>query len=349
MTLLPSQHYLQQCHALVMQRDEQQWQLVQQFDQLYLALLKKSVIIKKPVKGTYLWGGVGIGKTFLMDCFFETLPLSKKKRIHFHHFMADIHQALNRFLGHKNPLKLVAKEVAKEVRVLCLDEFFVKDIADAMVLAGLLDALFREGICLIITSNTPPHLLYKNGLQRQNFIPAICLLEQHTQVIHLASSEDYRTLHLKQNGLYYSPLGLDAETAIRKTFLLYAGDVFSTEPLTLLGREIAVLGRNEEVVWFDFRAICGVPRSQNDYLALVEHYTIIFISNIPVITDRNDATNFINFIDILYDAHVLLVMSAEKSPLELYPSGELLAEFERTQSRLIEMQSEFYIKGKKHA
>jgi cell division protein ZapE len=345
MILLPSQYYLQKQYQLGMQPDQQQWSVLQEFDQLYLSLVNKSIfnIFKKPSVGIYLWGSVGRGKTFLMDCFFMPLPFTKKRRIHFNHFMTEVHHSLNRFLGRKNPQRFVAKEIAKQIRVLCLDEFLVHDIADAMVLSGLLEALFAEGVCVVVTSNTPPDLLYKNGLQRQNFMPAIRLLNDNMKIIELCSACDYRMLQLSQHGIYHSPLNATSEAGMAKIFALYAGCHSSKAPLCILDREISVLGRDEEIVWFDFSVICGVPRSQSDYLILVQHFHTILISNIPVITDRNDITNFIHLIDILYDAKVLLIASAEAEPPALYPSGELLASYERTQSRLIEMQSAAYV------
>lgn len=347
--MLPSEYYYQQCHSLNKCYDEQQSIIMLRFDKLFLTLTRPAWFAwaQAPVFGLYLWGSVGAGKTFLMDCFFNVLPIHKKRRYHFHAFMEQVHQLLNQHLGRKNPLNYIAREIAKTTRVLCLDEFFVKHIADAMVLSGLLKALFDQKICLVVTSNSSPDLLYQHGLQRQNFLSAIALLKQKLTIVALNTTQDYRTLYLKKNGYYYWPLDVASEQAMKAVFGLYAHDGVTTEPLCLLGRSIPVLARSAEAVWFDFTVICGIPRAQQDYLALVRLYHVILISYVPVITDRNDATNFIHLVDILYDAGVVLILSAEKPCLELYSEGELVLEFKRTASRLLEMQSDDYSRFEK--
>ncbi|MBP9727531.1 MAG: AFG1 family ATPase [Gammaproteobacteria bacterium] len=301
--------------------------------------------IKNPASlGIYLWGSVGIGKTFLMDCFFESLTTTKKHRVHFHHFMQEVHAQLQQYAGHSDPLSLVAKAISKKTEILCLDEFFVSDIVDAMVLAGLLKALFKEGIYFVTTSNIPPDQLYKDGLQRQSFLPAIAMLEQNLEVIHLMSDTDYRLHYLKNAGVYYFPLDHNAEQHMEKTFQLYAHASFSTEPITIMSREIVIIKSCANAVWFDFKILCGGMRCKQDYLALAEQFSLIFLSNVPVLDTRplDEVTRFIQLVDIFYDAKIKLVISAEAPAHLLYTQGKLIFDFQRITSRLIEMQSAEY-------
>lgn len=352
--MLPSKLYQEKLNSGEIKPDSKQQIIINLLDELADNLakqeqgvfnkLKKIFHEKKLIQGLYLWGSVGIGKTFMMDIFFESLNIKKKKRIHFHKFMDNVHKDLNQYLGKKNPLSYVAKHIAENTRVLCFDEFFVKDITDAMVFVGLLKELFDLGVCLIATSNCQPNDLYKNGLQRQNFLPAIKLIEKNTQVIHLDSAMDYRTQHLTNAGVYYTPLDRLAQSKMEKAFLLYAEGVVSTDSISVIGREVEVVKRADKIIWFDFAKICGVPRSQRDYLELVKIYKIILVSNIPQIKpiERDYITCFINFVDILYDARIKLIVSAEVKPHEIYNSGKLNFEFGRTESRLLEMQSSDY-------
>ncbi|MBP9726626.1 MAG: AFG1 family ATPase [Gammaproteobacteria bacterium] len=294
--------------------------------------------------GIYLWGSVGIGKTFLMDCFFDSLITPKKQRIHFHHFMQDVHAQLQQYSGHSDPLSLVAKSISEKAKVLCLDEFFVADIVDAMVLSRLLKALFDEGICFVTTSNIPPDQLYKDGLQRESFLPAIAMLEQNLEVIHLMSDTDYRLHYLNNAGVYYSPLDNSAEQHMEKAFQLYANANFSTQSITIMSREIAVVKSCMDAAWFDFKILCGDMRCKQDYLALAEQFSIILLSNVPVFDQRHldEVTRFIQLVDIFYDAKIKLVISAEALPHFLYTQGKLIFDFQRIISRLIEMQSAEY-------
>lgn len=302
---------------------------------------------KRPlVKGLYVWGSVGIGKTWLMDVFYNHLPISQKRRIHFHPFMQYIHAELKRWQGSVDPLTKVAKQLAKEVRVLCLDEFLVHDIADAMLLSNLLNALFKQGITLVATSNTPPENLYQHGLQRERFLPAIALLQINTQVFHLSSKNDYRLRHLENHRLYYSPLDNQADEWLTQRLLDLAGDrEISTQPIRIAGRDIKVRGITADVAWFDFSALCHVPRSTKDYLELARRYHTLLLSNVPKITaERDDLINyFIHLIDVCYDANVKLIITAEVTIAEIYTEGRMLKDFSRTKSRLQEMQSHAFL------
>ncbi|MDZ7924810.1 MAG: cell division protein ZapE [Marinagarivorans sp.] len=311
-----------------------------------------SIWVKKPqlpVKGLYFWGGVGRGKTYLMDIFFETLPFEQKMRTHFHRFMRRVHQELNELKGEKNPLIKVAERLSREARVICFDEFFVTDITDAMILAGLLTALFERGVTLVATSNIVPTGLYQNGLQRARFLPAIALLQQHTEVVNIDGGIDYRLRALQQAALYYSPLTPEADAQLVECFLRLAPDaqaIVSDVALTVEGRTIMARKVADDVAWFDFYALCDGPRSQRDYIELAREYHAVVVSNVPLLGQGNDdqARRFIYMVDEFYDRGVKLVISAAEPIVALYsPEGRLRFEFERTQSRLLEMQSEDYL------
>ena len=352
---LPSEIYLDFLNERHLQQDEQQLLVLKSFDDLqkklptstsFLSKIKNLNSAKTP-QGIYLWGTVGIGKTFLMDCFFNSLVTMKKRRIHFHHFMQEIHLELQRYTGHSDPLSLVAKSICANTEVLCLDEFFVSDIVDAMVLAGLLKALFERGICFVTTSNIPPAQLYKDGLQRASFLPAIALLEQTLEVIHLMSDTDYRLRHLTLAGVYYTPLNAMAEKKMEEAFAVYSYGRFSVEPITILGRAVTVVKSCEEAIWFSFDVLCGEMRSKEDYLEIAQKFPLVFLSEVPVLTQRSldEVTRFIRMIDIFYDAKIKLVISAEAIPQALYTEGKLFFDFQRIISRLIEMQSEEYFEA----
>lgn len=306
---------------------------------------------RKPqaIPGLYLWGGVGRGKTWLMDQFFQALDLPEKRRLHFHHFMRDIHLGLERQAGKPDPLDKVAAELAREVRVLCLDEFAVIDIGDAMILAGLLRALFEQGITLVTTSNVPPEGLYASGIQRASFLPAIALLERHTRVRKLDGERDYRQAILSESPRYYAPIQADTEERMRAEFRrLAAGEVDGADELSLLGRVFSYRHKAEGLIWFDFEALCGPPRSQRDYLELAREHHTLFLSDVPNLGPAHDdmARRFIYLIDELYDRRVKLVMSAPLAPERLYSGERLAFEFQRTASRLREMQTDKYLAEK---
>lgn len=301
-----------------------------------------------PERGLYLWGGVGRGKTYLMDIFFDSLPFEQKMRAHFHRFMRRIHRELRTLDGTSDPLESVAERMSKEARVICFDEFFVSDITDAMILGNLLDGLFRRGVSLVATSNIVPEQLYKNGLQRERFLPAIDLLSRHTQVVHVDSPVDYRLRALERAELYHWPLDSQADQSLRQSMLSLVPEqaaVREKVTLNIEGRPIRARCIAEDVAWFDFPAICDGPRSQNDYIELAREFHAVLISNVPVFTANNDdlARRFINLVDEFYDRNVKLVLSAAQPLQSLYEGGRLRFEFERTVSRLLEMQSHDYL------
>lgn len=296
------------------------------------------------VKGLYLWGSVGIGKTYLMNIFYHSLPFPQKKRQHFHEFMQAIHYKLKQLQGHKNPLSLIAERM--QGQVLCFDEFFVTDIGDAMLLRGLLDHLFKQGVTLIATSNCHPDVLYANGLQRQLFLPAIQLLKEHCQVIEMVSQQDYRLRVLPQGSVYFYPLTLANEQRLAMLFSQVAPGVeCQASELFIEGRMIKTKAQGANVVWFDFAVLCSIPRSQLDYLAIAQAFTTVIISGVPQISPRdiNTITYFIYLVDIFYENHINLILSAATPLTGIYPEGAKFFEFQRTQSRLIEMQSADYL------
>ena len=301
-----------------------------------------------PIRGLYFWGGVGRGKTYLMDNFYESLPFEKKMRVHFHRFMRRVHQELSSLDKEKNPLSIVANNISKETRVICFDEFFVSDITDAMILAVLFAELFQRGVTLVATSNIIPDGLYKDGLQRARFLPAIALLNQHTEVVNIDGGTDYRLRSLQQAELYHCPLDDEADQSLYAGFFSLVPDkekIIKAQALEVEGRMITARYHAEDVVWFDFLAVCDGPRSQNDYIELAKEYHAVVLSDIPELTaEREDqARRFINLVDEFYDRSVKLLISAEKPLNELYSGNRLRFEFDRTVSRLLEMQSNEYL------
>jgi len=299
-----------------------------------------------PVTGLYLWGGVGRGKTYLVDMFYDALPIKRKTRVHFHRLMQRVHAELTALEGEKNPLEAVAQRMATEAVIICFDEFFVTDIADAMILGGLMEALFARGVTLVATSNIIPDRLYENGLQRQRFLPAIALIEKHTQVVNLDAGVDYRLRVLQQAELYHCPLDDMADQSLRASFERLAPEQGKHwERIEINGRYLTARRVADDVVWFDFAELCDGPRSQNDYIELARIYHAVLISGVPALGgDADDqARRFVNLVDEFYDRNVKLVLAAEKPLLELYRGGRLAFEFQRTISRLQEMQSMEYL------
>ena len=299
-------------------------------------------------KGLYFWGGVGRGKTYLMDTFYRCLPFDRKLRMHFHHFMRRIHAELTDLEGEKNPLHIVAERLAKEVRVICFDEFFVSDITDAMILGGLFEQLFKQGVILVATSNVEPVNLYKDGLQRARFLPAIDLLNQHTQVINVDGGIDYRLRLLEKADTYYSPPNQESHQQLERIFIDLIADhrqIRESVSLNIAGREINSIKICEDIGWFSFAELCDSPRSQNDYIELASVFHTLFLEHIPVMHAGNDdqCRRFINLIDEFYDRNVKLILSAETAPEQLYDGSNLSFEFKRTLSRLQEMQSREYL------
>jgi cell division protein ZapE len=301
-----------------------------------------------PIRGLYLWGSVGRGKTFLVDLFFQSLPLEQKVRLHFHRFMGRVHAGLARAEGRADPLADVAARFASQARVLCLDEFFVTDIGDAMILAGLLRHLFARGVVLVTTSNIVPSQLYRDGLQRAKFLPAIALIEQQCEVAQLLSAQDYRLRALTQAGVYFTPPGEDAERGLAACFDRIAPGARRPEPtIDINDRPIAVKLRADGVIWFDFGALCEGPRAVADYIELARSFNTVLISDVPQFSPQNDdaARRFIELVDEFYDRGVNLVLSAATPITQLYAGERLRAPFARTESRLIEMQSAQYLAG----
>ncbi len=307
--------------------------------------LSKNWFGKKPkLKGLYLWGSVGIGKTWLMDLFFDSLTLKKKWRIHFHDFMREVHEQLQRYQGNPDPLEKIAKEYAKKTRVLCFDEFFVSDIADAMILGKLFEALFKEKIIVVATSNVPPDDLYKNGLQRGRFLQAINLIKKNMDILHLSINKDYRLRELEEAGVFFHP---SDPIKLKALFSQLAhGKISDHKDIYLYDRPIQTIAFADNIIWVEFNKLCHTPRSQMDYLSIAKRWSIVIIDNLNQISEKetNTARYFINLIDILYDTKTTLILSSDINIENIYPNGELAFEFQRTLSRLTEMQSTAYLK-----
>lgn len=298
------------------------------------------------VLGLYVWGGVGRGKTMMMDMFFSALPAERRQRMHFHRFMRRVHDSLGRHGGQANPLLKVADEIASAGDVLCFDEFFVSDIGDAMILGEVMRALFQRNVTLIATSNVEPANLYKNGLQRSRFLPAIDEIYGHCNVHEIDQGQDFRLRALQQAKLYHFPLGAEATQSMQVNFSALAAEHEKANvALRIENRSIEALKVAGDVAWFEFPSICEGPRSQNDYIELATLFTTVLVSNVPLLdASREDAARrFISLVDEFYDRRVKLIVSAQESITDLYQGQRLTFEFERTQSRLLEMQSETYL------
>ncbi len=297
-------------------------------------------------RGLYLWGGVGRGKSHLVDMFYDCLALEQKRRVHFHRFMQTVHSELARMAGSRNPLQRIVSQWTDGMRVLCLDEFLVHDIGDAMLLSGLLEGMLAQGACLVITSNTPPAELYKDGLQRERFVPAIELIERELEVLEIASGQDYRLRALTQMPLCHDASAPDADARMRASFQSLAPmPGVSGAQLALLGRAVETRCLADDVVWFEFDALCGSARSAHDYVELSSEFHTVLISNVPALdAERDDAARrFVSLVDALYDCCVKVVMSTSAPLTSLYRGETLAKEFLRTTSRLREMQSKEYL------
>lgn len=299
-------------------------------------------------RGVYLWGSVGRGKTWLMDLFVESLPTVPRRRSHFHRFMQGVHLGLRQHRDRPDPLSAVAQDLAAEHRLLCLDELFVSDIADAMLLGGLFTRLVDHGVTLVFTSNVPPSGLYRDGLQRQRFLPAISLLERHCEVVCVDGGSDHRLRQLTRAPIWLQGGSATADAQMVEIFEdLADGPGTLGGTLSVEGRGIPVVRSCDNVVWFDFTALCGGPRSQDDYVSLAREFQCVLLSGVPVFDGLGDSDNaarrFIALVDEFYDRRVNLIVSAAAAPSQLYRGGRLAFEFERTASRLVEMQSEEYL------
>ena len=292
-------------------------------------------------RGVYMYGGVGRGKSFLMDCFYQAVPIVRKTRLHFHEFMREVHRELAEMQGTVNPLDALGERMARRYRLICFDEFHVADITDAMILHRLLDALFDNGVGFVTTSNFRPDDLYPNGLHRDRLLPAIALLNEKLEVLSVDNGVDYRRRTMEQVKLYHTPLGPEADAEMNDAFTRLAESHDENPVLLIEHREIKARRMAGGAVWFDFKTLCGGPRSQNDYLEIATQFHTVLLSDVPRMSARNasEARRFTWLVDVLYDRRVKLILSAEVPPEELYTEGALAHEFPRTVSRLNEMQS----------
>lgn len=300
------------------------------------------LLVRPPIpRGVYMHGGVGRGKSFLMDCFFQAVPLTRKTRLHFHEFMREVHRELQELKGTVNPLDELGRRIARRFRLICFDEFHVADVTDAMILHRLLDALFANRVSIVATSNFHPDALYPNGLHRDRILPAIELLKQRLEVVNVDAGIDYRQRTLQQVAMYHCPLDEHAEAAMQRAFEQLAEARDEDRRLHIEHRELWARRRAGGVVWFDFKQLCGGPRSQNDYLELASRFHTVLLSGVPQMAPRlaSEARRFTWLVDVLYDRRVKLILSAAVPPEQLYTEGPLAHEFPRTVSRLHEMQS----------
>ena len=326
------------------------WHQLVEFKSRRNQFLGRSLLSPEVPRGIYFWGGVGRGKTFLMDVFYACLPYRRKRRIHFHNFMAEVHHEMKRLAGEKDPLIALADDIAKSTRLLCLDEFHVDDIADAMILGRLMEALFARGVVLITTSNYPPDGLYPNGLQRQNFLPAIDLLKRELKVVNVDGGNDYRQRAVPREPLFIVTTDAESiaasEACMAELFeKIAAGERHAERHVEIMGRMIPVKGVARNVVWFDFKTLCGGAHAQEEYLEIAHRFPTVFLSNIPEMAAEHaaEARRFTWLIDVLYDNNVRLVASSAAVPEDIYTDGVISGESSRTASRLTEMQSSRYL------
>jgi cell division protein ZapE len=359
--LSPLARYQQDLASGTFQSDSAQLAAVNELQRIYDALVKRyqdtqtqkglkrfklAKKLQQPVNGLYLWGGVGRGKTYLMDLFFDALPFRRKMRMHFHRFMQRVHKELNEFRGEKNPLSLVAERIHADAVIICFDEFFVTDITDAMLLKGLFEQLFERGVTLVATSNIIPDRLYENGLQRERFLPAIALVKNYCQVLNVDSGIDYRLRVLTHVELYHHPLDAAAQQILQQSFEELAhGTHIYHDSIIINARDVMVKARTEDVLWCTFNELCEKPRSASDYIEIAREYHTVLLGDVPLLGEKNDDSTrrFINLVDELYDRQVKLIITAQESIDNLYSGGRLNFEIKRTRSRLQEMQSQEYL------
>ncbi|HEX4583785.1 MAG TPA: cell division protein ZapE [Burkholderiaceae bacterium] len=310
------------------------------------------LLVRPPIpRGVYLWGGVGRGKSFLMDCFFGAVPLVRKTRVHFHEFMRDVHRQMQEVKGEADPLDQVGLRLARRSRLICFDEFQVSDIADAMILYRLLARLFALRVGFVMTSNDPPDRLYPDGLHRDRLLPAIELLKERLDVVQVDAGIDYRLRAMQDVDRYVTPLGGSAERRLQAAFDRIAEVADEPPLLRIEERTIAARRRAGGIVWFDFAVLCGGPRSYNDYLEIASQFHTVILSDVPRLAavQAAEIRRLTWLVDILYDRGIKLIVSAEAAPAELVCGGPLQAQFERTASRLIEMQSKEYSEATRRA
>lgn len=360
-TMTPWEKYQDDLSLIDFQYDHAQENAVKELQRLYDELVGnkkkptwrmtlKSRLSRKStspsIQGIYFWGGVGRGKTYLVDTFFDCLPFEHKMRVHFHRFMHKVHDELKQLENQSDPLKLVAKKLAKETKIICFDEFFVSDITDAMILGTLIQELFSHNIVLVATSNIEPDNLYRNGLQRARFLPAIELINQHCRIVNVDSGTDYRMRTLEQAEIYHFPLDEQAQQNLDSYFEKLASDTHIIDSdVEVEGRIIPTKKRTENTIMFEFRALCDGPRSQTDYIELSREYQTVLLANVSQMGAAQDdiARRFIAMVDEFYERNVKLIISAEVDLDNLYTDGRLKFEFQRCLSRLQEMQSKEYL------
>lgn len=359
--MTPIECYLAELERGELQPDEAQRRAVEYTQRLYENLVRSAerrnglvdrvrnlfgAPAREPVRGLYLWGGVGRGKTHIVNALHASLPFPDKMRVHFHAFMQTVHRRLRDLGDHRDPLVAVAEGFAAQARIICFDEFHVSDITDAMLLGRLLDGLFSRGVTLVATSNIAPDDLYLDGLQREQFLPAIDLIKTHTDVVELDGGVDYRLRVLERGEIYYSPLGAGAEGALLRCLESLAPDDLRMDAsLEIAGRDIDVRAIADGIVWFEFAAICETARSAGDYIEIARRFHTVLLSNVPGMDDerRDRVVRFIHLVDELYERNVNLIVSAAAPPENLYTGSQLLVRFDRARSRLAEMQSHDYL------
>ncbi|TXJ04753.1 MAG: cell division protein ZapE [Acinetobacter sp.] len=356
----PLEKYTQAIESGQFMPDEAQAQAVQELDRVWKELFTRYKSTKTAFrrfrrqtspKGVYMWGGVGRGKTWLMDQFYDSIPFRRKTRLHFHHFMQQVHKELNKLSGQRNPLELVADQIYKNAVVICFDEFFVSNVTDAMILSDLFQKLFERGVTLVATSNIAPEGLYKNGIHRDRFLPTIALVQQHCAVLNVDAGVDYRLRVLKQAQLFKHPLRADAHAWMNERFqALTHTQMPCNTSIIINSRVVETLGHTEDVLWCEFSELCFKPRSPADFIEIANIYNTVLVSNVPHLTDflSEGTRRFIYLVDEFYDRGVKLLLTSEDSIVELYQGERLAFEIERTRSRLLEMQSDEYLHSEHH-
>lgn len=353
--LSPAERYAQALASGQFMPDDAQAQAVHELERVWQELIQRYKASKKAFRrfrrqtapqGVYMWGGVGRGKTWLMDQFYDSIPFRRKTRMHFHHFMQHVHRELNKLSGQRNPLDSVADQIYKDAVVICFDEFFVSNVTDAMILSDLFQKLFHRGITLVATSNIAPDGLYKNGIHRDRFIPTIEMVKKHCQVLNVDAGVDYRLRVLKQAQLFKSPLTQDNQNWMAQRFsALTNTQHHSSEPIIINQRVVETIAHTEDVLWCEFSELCFKPRSPADFIEIANIYNTVLVSNVPHLTDflSESTRRFIYLVDEFYDRGVKLLLTSEDSIIEIYQGEKLAFEIERTRSRLLEMQSDDYL------
>lgn len=353
----PSERYAQAIASGQFMPDEAQAEAVRELNRVWEELISRYKASKKAFRrfrrqtapqGVYMWGGVGRGKTWLMDQFYDAVPFRRKTRMHFHHFMQHVHKELNKNSGKQNPLDIVADQIYKDAVVICFDEFFVSNVTDAMIISDLFQKLFTRGITLVATSNIAPDGLYKNGIHRDRFIPTIEMVKKHCKILNVDAGVDYRLRVLKQAQLFKAPLTHDHQVWIAQRFAaLTQTQTVSEEPITINNRIVETIGHTEDVLWCEFRELCMKPRSPADFIEMANIYNTILVSNVPDLNDvlSEGTRRFIYLVDEFYDRGVKLILTSNASIIDIYSGERLAFEIERTRSRLLEMQSDEYLQS----